>query len=165
MNTAEIILILVAVGMVAADLAFRLAIAPHKQDHLVADLLDILHEPEITPETALPREFSPSQSLGESLLRHFTQSSLSCRVLHVLAARGTGMHEADIATAVNTELIKQRRWPLPEAAVRKVVMILMGSDFVSLRHGLLSLTDLGRQMHRVLVDRRHPANWPVSMAS
>lgn len=165
MNTAEIVLILVAVGMVAADLAVRLAIAPHKQDHLVADLLDILHEPEITSETALPREFSPSQSLGESLLRHFTQSSLSCRIVDVLAASDTGMHEADITAAVNAELIEKRRRPLPEAAVRKVVMILMGADFVSLRHGLLFLTDLGRQVHRVLVERRHPVNWPVSMAS
>lgn len=165
MNTAEIIVLVLVACILAADIAVRLIIAPHNRDHLVEDLLGILHEPEVTSETALARQFHPSHSLGESLLRHFTQSSLSCRVLNILAASDGGMHEADIAAAVNAELIEKSRRPLPEAAVRKVVMILMGSDFASLRHGRLSLTDLGRQLHRVLVERRGSANMPVLAAS
>lgn len=165
MNTAEIILVIAAVCILAADIAVRLVIAPHNRDHLVEDLLDILHEPETTSETAVARQLHPSQSLGESLLRHFTQSSLSCRIVDALAASDSGMHEADIAAAVNAELTEKHRRPLPEAAVRKVVMILMGAHFVSLRHGLLSLTDLGRQLHRILADRRRMANAPLFAAS
>lgn len=154
MNTAEIIAIVFVACILAADIALRLIIAPHSRDQLVEDLFGILHEPEITSEIALARQSHPSQSLGESLLRHFAQSSLSCRIVDILAASDTGMRETDIRSAVNAELIEKRRRPLPEVAVRKVVMILMGSDFVCLGHGLLSLTDLGRQLHRVLVERR-----------
>ncbi len=167
MNIAEIIVILVAAGLVATDIAVRLFIAPRNRDRWFGDLLDMMHEPQPGFEAApaLAPKLRPSESLGESLLRHFIQSTLSCRVVDILAANSSGMHEADIAATVNAQMIEKNRRPIPEAAVRKVVMILMGADFVSLRHGLLSLTDLGRQMHRVLVERRHSANGSVSQAS
>jgi GTPase involved in cell partitioning and DNA repair len=43
----------------------------------------------------------PIQGLGKSLLRHFIQSSLSCRIVDVLVASDAGMHEADITAVVN----------------------------------------------------------------
>ncbi len=167
MNTAEIILILVAAGLVAADIAVRLIIAPRNRDRWFGDLLDMLHEPQPGFEAApaLAPKLPPSESLGESLLRHFLQSSLSCRVVDILAASDRGMHEADIAATVNARLAESNRRLMPEAAVRKVVMILMGADFISLRHGLLSLTHLGRQLHQVLVERRRAANGAVLVAS
>ena len=167
MNIAEIILILVAVGLVAADIAVRLIIAPRNRDRWVGELLDVLHEPQPDVEAApaIAPKLLPSESLGESLLRHFTQSSLSCRIVEILAANGSGMHEAEIAAAANAQLAEKNRRPMPEAAVRKVVMILMGADFVSLRHGQLSLTHLGRQLHQVLVERQRAADGPVLVGS
>jgi len=163
MNTAELIVLIAAVCLLATDIALRLFVAPQNRDRLVTDLLDIMHEPRLASDTApgLVPTLLPSESLGESLLRHFAQSSLSCRILDILAANGNAMPEADITAAVNAQLIEKSRQPLPEVAVRKVIMILMGADFVRLRHGLLSLTDLGRQLHRVLGERRRAASVPV----
>lgn len=152
MNTTEILLVVIVLGILAIDIAVRLVIAPHKRDQYVEDLLNILHEPHPVPNVK-PSHTSmllPFENLGDALLKHFMQSSLSCQILEILATSNVSMSEADIAIAVNNGLIAKERRALPDAAIRKVIMILMGADFVRLRHGALSLTDLGKNLHGVL---------------
>ncbi len=53
MNTAEIVLIALVIGILAVDVAVRLVIAPHGKDRFVLDLLDLLREPGSPPEAVL----------------------------------------------------------------------------------------------------------------
>jgi len=167
MNIAEIVLVIAGVCILAADIAVRLVIAPHNKDRLVEDLLNILHEPHPVSNAVpgLAPTHLPSESLGEGLLRHFTQSWLSCRIVATLAASDAEMRESDIVAEINAVLIESGRRALPEVAVRKVLMILMGADFVTLRHGALSLTALGRHLHSVLDERRRTSPESILAAS
>lgn len=156
----EIIIVLAAIGILTADIVVRLFIAPRKRERFVADLLNIMYEPGV-PAASAAMHVHPNHlwdALGEGLLRHFTQSWLSCRILEILAASKPGMCEMDILTEINLALVEKGRQPLPEVAVRKVLMILLGADFVTLHHGTLSLTGQGRNLHRVVAEgRRKPA--------
>ncbi|OQC66164.1 MAG: hypothetical protein BWX48_01852 [Verrucomicrobia bacterium ADurb.Bin006] len=166
MNTAELIALIAVACLLATEIILRLFVAPQNRDRLVKDLLDIMHEPRLESDTTsgLVPTLLPSESLGEGLLRHFAQSSLSCRILEVLARNGNEMHMTDITAAVNAQLIEKSRQPLPEVAVRKVTTILMEANFVRLQHGLLSLTFLGQQLHSVLGERRRAARAPALTA-
>lgn len=167
MNTTEIIIVVAIVCIVAADIAVRLFIDRHNKDRLVEELLDILHAPRPVSRSVpgLAPTHLPSESLGEGLLRHFTQSWLSWRIVDILAASGTEVRESDIVAEINVVLIDSGRRSLPEVAIRKVIMILMGADFVTLRHGALSLTALGRHLHSVLDERRRASPEPILAAS
>ncbi len=167
MNTLEIILVLSVAAVVAVDIALRVVIAPHRKDKLVEELLDSLHEP--CPEGAFVIEpkltLFPSDGLRHALLKHFMQSALSCQVVEVLAGCGSGMNETEIARAVNARQTERDKRTMPEVAFRRVIMILMGADFVVLRRGVLSLTDLGRRLHKVLEGYRRAAHEPVMATS
>ena len=167
MHTTEIIIVITGFCILAASIAARSFIVPHNRNRSVEDVLDILHKPRSISHNARGSAPAclPSESLGEGLLRHFTQSWLSCRIVDILAASDNGMREADIVGEVNALVVESGKRPLPEVAVRKVLMILVGADFVIMRDGALSLTTLGRHLHSVLNERRRPSHEPIRTAS
>lgn len=152
MNLAEIILCVTAIVVVAADIIVRLMIAPHRNHKFIEDLCDGITELQPATELkAMDRAAEPTVGrLEESLLRHFEQSTVSREVLKTLASQARGMSEAEVLAAVNHRLAQKRRRELRAAIVRKVVMILMGADFVVLRDGSLWITDVGKHLNACL---------------
>lgn len=157
MNLSEIILLLLAVAAIGVDILVRLVIAPHRRDQMLTEMLDNLIEPDLASAPAVLRpELTHSlDQLGGNLLRYFEQAAVSRNILETLAVCENGLSEKAVLAAVNHQLEERRKRALPETVVRKVMMILMGADFVVLKEGSLRITEAGRMLHTALRARRN----------
>lgn len=153
MNEVGVIIGVTAIiVMIAAATIVRLVAAPHPRVEWMESLLDSMIGPgsAVRNERLFPSAACLDEALGESLVRHFEQSAISRHVLAALAFRNDGMHEAKVQQVVNARLAQERKRELPTAVVRKVVMILMGANLVTLRQGKLQLTTAGKRLHALL---------------
>ncbi|HOW65550.1 MAG TPA: hypothetical protein P5186_20385 [Candidatus Paceibacterota bacterium] len=157
MNPSEIILLLLAVAAIGVDILVRLVIAPHRRDQLLTEMLDNLIEPDLVSAPAVlgPEVTHSLDQLGGNLLRYFEQAAVSRNILETLAVCENGLSEKAVLAAVNHQLEERRKRALPESVVRKVVMILMGAEFVVLKEGSLRITEAGRMLHTALRARRN----------
>ena len=155
MNEPIIILCVFAIVVVVADAVVRLVLAPRRRDRFLEGLMDSLiaaggatQDPKAGPADAIPIE-----QLSDNLFRHFEQSATSRSVLEVLAIRNEGLNETGIVEAVNHGLAQKQNRELPQAVVRKIIMVLLRADMIALRQGSLRLTDAGRQLNALLQTR------------
>lgn len=152
MNKVEIIFVILAIAVVALDVIVRLVIAPHRRDKFLETLLDSMTGPEAADSTARAPHAAAAldDALAESLLRHFEHSAISRRILAALTADSDGIRESEVFAHVNRQLAHVGKRALPAAVVRRVVIMLMRADLVTLRGGRLELTTGGKRLHALL---------------
>ena len=154
-----IIAIAVIVCVVAADILVRLVIAPHWRDRFLEELMDNLVEPEPSVVTDGESQFTLlDETINESLLRHFEQSVTSRKVLDALADKPGALREHEVVAVLNRQLADGHKRPLPTAVVRRIVMILMGSNLVRLHRGRLEITEAGKRLGALLHARTMQRN-------
>lgn len=159
MNNVELLSTVVVAGLtivvIAADVVVRLVILPARKDQFIAELLDHLTGP-CPEEENSPAESvaTPSTSdLEESLLRHFEKSATSHQILSMLAVHD-GLTQKDLVAALNRASDERSRPRLPLAVVRRVAIILLRAGLVEVEQGLLRITEVGRELHSIVQDRK-----------
>jgi hypothetical protein len=148
MQAYELFIIAAAIAVVTADGFLRLRIAPSRRDHLVDQLLSVfVAADDIAPTVKSIPELHP---LANSLLKHFRQSFASRHIVRALAEAPRGITEEDLVQSFNELAARSGKRSLPSGALRKVIMILMGADFVKLSNGKFQMTELGWTLHSML---------------
>ena len=156
-----------AIVVVVADAIARLVVAPRRRDTFLEGLMDTLIETHAPTQGTgpAPVDTTSIKQLGENLLRHFEQSAISRSVLEVLAIRDEGLNEIGVFDAVNHALTKKHKRELSHTVIRKIMMVLMRADMVTLRQGSLRLTDAGRQLNALLQTRATSSPPPLAFVS
>jgi hypothetical protein len=162
MNNAELLSTIVAAGLaiaiVAADVIIRLVILPARKDQFIAELLDYLAGSPLEKVNSLPEPaaIAPASDLQESLLRHFEKSAISHRILSMLAAHDS-LTQKDLMTALDKVSDERDRPRLPLAVIRRVAIILLRAGLVEVEQGVLRITEIGRELHSIVQERREPS--------
>lgn len=156
MELYELLLIFFALAVVGTDAFVRLRLVPNRRDSYVGNIL----QADFGPIGELGRFGKPEdpethvEPVANSLLMHFEQSFASRNIVKTLALAPSGLTERELEQRFSELTTEAGKRTLPSNAVRKVIMILMGADFVSLRNGKLAMTELGWKLHDLLQSRR-----------
>lgn len=152
MQFHEILLITIAVAIVGVDMLIRLRLAPTRRDGWLQQLAFISLGVSPAASGAQKRE-TPVRPVAHSLLKYFEQSFASRHIVAALADAPRGMTQEELEGSFTDLASRNGKRALPPGAIRKVVRILKGADFVSLSGGKLQMTDLGWSLHALLRSR------------
>jgi hypothetical protein len=75
------------------------------------------------------------------------------------------MSDGLVAAAVNVRLTESGKPPLPRNVVKRVIMILAGSNLIARKGDRLALTELGEQLSGLLGKSRPTLNTEACFAS
>ena len=148
MEAYHILLIAAALGVVATDALVRLRVAPERRDNIVDELLGVFVQTDV-PRTIADTE-PQSNTVADSLLKHFQQSFASRHIVRALVEAPHGLNVKELEDTLNEIAKRSGKNSLPSSAIRKVAMILMGAGFVKLTDGRFEMTELGWALHSML---------------
>jgi hypothetical protein len=152
MEIHQILLLTAVLGTVVADIAIRLRMGNGRRDDQVNALLTVLDPAEDEPAGETMNSYA--DSLTESLLRYFQQSFVSRQVVSALACSPRGMTEKQLEQRFAELASRAGKRTVPSNALRKVIMILMGADFVRISEGRFKITEYGSALHSSLQSGR-----------
>lgn len=107
-------------------------------------------EPRDAKLPATPEE----DELLDNLLRFFELSSSSRALLRILSSAEERMSYADLTAALNEALARKKRTPLPEHAVRAVIMNLVGAYLAEVKDDSVSATPAGKKVVSLITERQ-----------
>lgn len=154
------------VAVIVADFVIRLVLAPHRRDEWTAALLDSLIKPmpKVQRSGMFPASVAMDETLCESLLRHFEQSTATRQILGLLSEQSDGMNESEVRETVNRRLAESESRELPAAAIRRIALILKNAGLVSFSQRRLKLTVAGQRLHALLEARASVSAEPAGRA-
>lgn len=151
MERTDIIILGIGFTVLLADILIRLVVFPRRKDQTLEQMCALL-SPE-SQASVSPGPIEDLDPLAESLLRHFEQSYASRHLIKTLSKSPAGMCEKELELVLNREVAGAGKRELPTSAIRKVILILMGADFIRLQNGKLSITEMGWTLHSLLRSR------------
>lgn len=92
------------------------------------------------------KEDKDSDKVKLSLLRFFDQSIVSRETLKALVNIDEKLKLQEITANVNTWFTRKDMSKVPENVIRKIIMILMGSDLVNMKDDKFCASELGKNI-------------------
>ena len=136
-------LIITAIAVVTLDVVVRVYAMPNRRDWFYAALLEMQQGRAALQSTVKSVRPIDDEPLARALLEYFRQSFTSRQVMAALATSRDGIEGNHLERKVADHVAQKWNRNLSINAIRRVIMILMGSNLVELREGKFALTGTG----------------------
>lgn len=144
----NVYLIIIAIAVVGLDIALRIFVHPRRRDRFYQALVEMQTGVAARERRGKTASAFRDESLAEALLSYFHQSFTSRQVMAALAASNDGMDGKELEQQIAEHVSQRWNRDLPTNVIRRVIMILMGANLVSLRNDKFALTDVGWTVFR-----------------
>jgi hypothetical protein len=112
----------------------------------VAKILEDVLSQDKEESTRIPAPTDDREDIYDNLIKFFELSSSSRNILRVIVNSEDKLSFNLIMTEFNALRGRKGQLPLPESAIRPIIMNLMGSNFIQLRDGEFSATPAGHEI-------------------